>query len=501
MVKHIGFSLLLTGYGLVMSAGVYADPATARHAEAESLFSAGLYDEALPCYRALYDADNSDWNAAFALGLIYKYTGDYAYSEYYFSQAANLKPKNGRMWYELAETERLNSNFDSSGEHYLKASDCGFKDQLSVMMGVSMFAEAKRYDEAIALLDRLQPPVSSLPEAAALRGRCLLETGKAVEASAAYETACETRPDNPIYSLGYARSLHATGRYTEAMQLCDHITEDNPRYMTAYLLAGEAAIENGTPERSKDYAYAAMEVKPGYPPALLLLGRSEYELGDSEAAIQYYEQALGETPHDSRIYTFTGDALLKLDMTDRAEEAYRQALIHDRGNPLHYYKLGLIKEMQDSTKTAIEYYNNAINLAGTYPEARENRNRIIKKIRPRPNLSFSADFVNFYGDKALYRGDQGALHVTIHNPGPGRAYNVGIVLMPDMSEDGITIGEYTALDMIPADRKYTVKIPIIASKGANMDEVTFSISLTEEYDNTPDTTVQYTIPVKALRSR
>ena len=492
-------SAVITFSATVMATGISAESSKIHRTEADSLFTAGSYDQALDSYRALFDEDTSDWHTAHSLGLIYRYMGDYSHSEYYMTQAAQTKPDDGELWFDLAETERLNGEHEASGKHFLTAADCGYREQNAIYMSASVKAEAGLYDEVLALLERLQAPLSTSPETAALRGRCLLETGNAAKAAEAYESACTAQPGNSIYLLGFARSLSADKQYREAQEICDRIIESYPRCLTAYLLAGEAAIKNGTIVRGQDYAHAALEIKPGNSPALILLAKTYFNLDDGETAVQYYEQALNEKPYDSVVYSLIGDTWLSMTMADQAEEAYRLAVTYDWKNPLYYYKLGTANEMQGREKTAVDLYDQAIAIAGDYPEARESRNRIINRTRPRPNLTLSADFVNLYSDKALYRGDQGALNVTIINSGPGRAYDVGIILTPNPPPDGITIGEYSSLDMIPAEREYTVKIPIIADKEAAPDALTFSIILTEKYGNEPETGIQYTIPLKAPR--
>jgi tetratricopeptide (TPR) repeat protein len=97
----------------------------------------------------------------------------------------------------------------------------GNNSQLALLVRefASMELAEGRASEVLALLIRLEPQLSEVPDIWAIRGNTAQRLGRHAESVAAYQMALKLRPDEPRWMLGAAVSLAAQGQTSAAAEL------------------------------------------------------------------------------------------------------------------------------------------------------------------------------------------------------------------------------------------------------------------------------------------
>ena len=199
-------------------------------------------------------------------------------------------------------------------------------------------AQADRYDEAIAALDRVTELEPDVEWAWAIKGIALTRTGRYDEAIAALDRATEIKPDDESDWAWKGEVLRLAERYDEAVVALDRATELDPDDAWNWSCKGEALRQTNR----LDDAIAALDQAislgesswPCYQRALChtALDQPEQATSDFAAAIERARASLSQEPE------YTGEQFnlaLYLLATGQAEPA------------LHAYQTGLALNPDD----------------------------------------------------------------------------------------------------------------------------------------------------------
>jgi tetratricopeptide (TPR) repeat protein len=197
-------------------------------------------------------------------------------------------------------------------------------------------------------------------------------------------------------SLARVRELLGSGRYRQARQLCERLTDDGETPELVYL-RGLAELLDGRMERAVQWLGRAARSLPGNPAVLSNLGEAQrregsleraeislrkaislqpdygaahYNLGcvllerdEPQAALDEFTAAHSVEPDNPRYLTARADALRITGRVDRAIESYGQALVLDPGLAAAHSNLGLLLLLRGREEEAIEHCRQAVALA------------------------------------------------------------------------------------------------------------------------------------------
>jgi len=196
--------------------------------------------------------------------------------------------------------------------------------------------------------------------------------------------------------ISRVQAFGASGRYADAIALCDAILADSPDDADALHLRGLALSQCGRPEEGLEGLRRAVALRPGNPLYLNHLGVVLSGMGDLEAAIEAYRAALAIAPDITDIRNNLGHALAKLGHTTEAIEVYQRAVadsprhiaaLHGLGSGLK--TLGRVDESLDVFRRALaadprradSHYNVAtvLQASGRFDEAEAAYNEAIAR--------------------------------------------------------------------------------------------------------------------------
>ncbi|MGD2179774.1 TIGR04372 family glycosyltransferase [Lusitaniella coriacea] len=203
------------------------------------------------------------------------------------------------------------------------------------------------------------------------KGKVLAEQEKWAEAVANYELALAFKPNWAELQLERGRALVAQGKFDEGIESYQDIINLRPVWPHAYLELGNALAQAGEFDDAIDNYYKAITLKVDWAAAYFYRGNALQCQEKYGQAIEDYQEATDLNFDDSGLYANFGQALAA---QGKAQEAYKkleQALVKLKSNSSEtstgekaqqYYQIGVAFEELDRSDTAIECYQQAVDL-------------------------------------------------------------------------------------------------------------------------------------------
>ncbi len=284
------------------------------------------------CQRAL-ELDEGARDVTFALGELYRATGELDRSAATFNELLNRRPT-PRALVGLAKTEYAKGEFAAAEIAFLDAIDREPGNwQHSVAYGDFLFRRG-RYEEAIELLEHVLELSPDNADAYGLIGACYDYLGDTDASIKATLKSIELSPSR----LGY-RDLGLTyyymGEYALAAEAYEHAVELGPDDHYSWsslahvydLLGGRAAESRSAYERATSLAEAVLERNPGDWETLSRLAVYNVITGETELGTTRIKTAVAEGAHLSNvnyhaavIHSLLGQQEQTLDAIGRALE-------------------------------------------------------------------------------------------------------------------------------------------------------------------------------------
>jgi len=163
-------------------------------------------------------------------------------------------------------------------------------------------AQLEKYDEALALLDKVLEIDPTLTDVYIIKARILITQGKQDAAQALMASALEQHPENDQLRLQYARLLVETREFEQASEQFLKLHAKAPDNPEILLSLGLLYIETGKPDEAEVYLKSMLEQGKNEDVANYYLGRIAQSKDQHKIAIAYYLKVkAGEYGFDSRL--------------------------------------------------------------------------------------------------------------------------------------------------------------------------------------------------------
>jgi tetratricopeptide (TPR) repeat protein len=310
--------------------------ARARAGLAEILLRDGRYDEAVAESKAAIEAGDDSSSIHGLLGEALTLSGKFDEAMMSLSEALKREPKNAIALRRRAETHLARNDLKAAIEDLRGAVEVE-PDLPTRLRLAGALAEAKRYEEAIPIYQRVLRDEPSNNEARTALAAVMIESGKGAEAIAQLESlvkaepnradlraqlaelylqqgpsgngvekaleqylaAAKIEPSQPTHQIGAAASLVKLGRFQEAAGAARHALAQNPKEDVAVFARTNLAtalfklddFQNALGEYIRIFDYQRKRGdRKRTALTLYFLGICFDKLGDYEQALKAYEQ-------------------------------------------------------------------------------------------------------------------------------------------------------------------------------------------------------------------
>ena len=206
------------------------------------------------------------------------------------------------------------------------------------------------------------------PEEQLAAGMAAMENGNSVKALELFDSAIEADPANAqaLYFKGCACS--ETGKYMEAIAAYERCIEHaGDRAALPLFNMGVAFQELGEPGKAIEAFQGAIASDPTMADAWINIGTLLDDLGDSDMAIECYNTALGINPNDATALSSRGNSLRALRQFSEADASYEAALTENPqdlaariGRGVCKFELGEQEEGLDRLRPIIEQTGHSV---------------------------------------------------------------------------------------------------------------------------------------------
>lgn len=188
--------------------------------------------------------------------------------------------------------------------------------------------------------------------------------------------AIKAMPGFSLAKNNKAAFLADTGRLTEAVELWQALTRENPRLGRPFYNLANVSLAEGDLAQAARLYEQAMANDPDYVPAIVNAAICEQRQGDVNAALRLYDKAALVAPNDAQVFYNIGVLLVE---KERFQEAIaplsRTVALNSRHISAHNY-LGLCHAALGQNAAAVECYDAALGIDPNYSHALANKARL-----------------------------------------------------------------------------------------------------------------------------
>jgi tetratricopeptide (TPR) repeat protein len=227
-----------------------------------------------------------------------------------------------------------------------------------------------RYDECVALCERLKRSQTLSPALLAVLGDAYLKKGDASRAEESYLLALKAQGTHPESLLGMAQvwqSKGDTGQAAAYLGRAKDAVNNSPNLLNRFAVV---ALNSGLKAEGVSALKRAVELKPGEPSYHFALGAAWLRHPpDLEGAADAFGQFLKLRPDDARGQLLLGYVLLRQKKHAEARAWLEKSVEKGAGTSEAFYYLGLIAQGQNEDARAVELFEKAVRLAPAFAHA------------------------------------------------------------------------------------------------------------------------------------
>lgn len=186
------------------------------------------------------------------------------------------------------------------------------------------------------------------------------------------ESHMKDHPDDHAMGIRLAELYKHTGRYHEAVTLCQDLLKIQPDSAPAHHILGTIYYESGHLEGAVSQYQQALAIDENLPWVHYHLGGAYQRQNDMDKAERAFRKAIRLDPRLVKVHVALGVVLHTKGMLDEARQAYEKALDIDAKDAEAQFNLGIIFSHTGQTDRAKEAYHRALAVDPRFAEAHNN---------------------------------------------------------------------------------------------------------------------------------
>jgi tetratricopeptide (TPR) repeat protein len=185
--------------------------------------------------------------------------------------------------------------------------------------------KAKKYDEALSLLENVFGRDPEYVDGRRLQGNVLLAKGDMKKAVEVLERLDQTYPDTPLIKYQLAQAYVQTNNMNQAKVALDQVVSINPNYDDAVLLLGQINLATGHADKVIEPMNRLLKKRPDLRNAALVLARAYGSLNRFDDAAVVLEEQARLAPNDPQLPMMLGLIYRQTKRNDEARQAFEKA--------------------------------------------------------------------------------------------------------------------------------------------------------------------------------
>ena len=173
--------------------------------------------------------------------------------------------------------------------------------------------------------------------------------------------------------------LYQSGKYEEAIKICESELKIRPGNMDSYSVLGWSLIRLGKYKEALETAREGLGISRYDARIVEIVGEANFYLGKNLEALKWFEEYVTLSPGGGRIdtvYYFMGELFIRMGEYNHADIAFTTAVYHSPNIARWWARLGYAREMAKDYDYSIEAYNKALELAPSFPDAKRGKERV-----------------------------------------------------------------------------------------------------------------------------
>jgi tetratricopeptide (TPR) repeat protein len=185
--------------------------------------------------------------------------------------------------------------------------------------------KAKKYDEALSLLENVFGRDPEYVDGRRLQGNVLLAKGETKKAIEVLERLDQTYPGSPLIKYDLARAYVQTNNMNQAAVALDQAISLNPNYNDAVLLLGQINLATGHGDKVIEPMTRLLRRSPDLRNAALLLAGAYSSLDRFDDAAAVLHNQAEFMPNDPQLQIALGLSYRQAKRNDQARQAFEKA--------------------------------------------------------------------------------------------------------------------------------------------------------------------------------
>ena len=331
------------------------------YSEALKLHNAGNLAAALPIYGRIIENNPKIAEAHFQVGRIFTATDRFDRALIHLRTAAELRPKEGAIWYAWAEAVALGGDKVAETEflHMLKAAPT----EISVKLALQDRFGARRTST--------RPATGGVAPADLRRLVGMVDKGHHAEVERLANTLLAKHPGSAIVMNILATAQALAGKTARAEASFRKAIQLDPKYAEAHDNLGRFLVEQNREDEGLPHFRRAVTLAPGMPSALVNLATSMLSKNKLGIALTLLKRAEESGANGLAVQIAKGNTNSRLRNYERAEEAFLKAVELTKGK--HPESIALLAQAQmrigGKDAEAMRNYDRALSMDPNSPVA------------------------------------------------------------------------------------------------------------------------------------
>ena len=224
------------------------------------------------------------------------------------------------------------------------------------------YYRARRYEEALAVYDRVIQMDPRDARAYSNKGNALRKLKRNKEALEAYERALTIEPRSAFVWISKGKIFYSSKRFDEALVAYNHALAINPNNPVIWASKGNVLYALKRHHEALDAYDSALTITPDDASIWAAKGEVLYRQKRYREALEAYSRALAITPDDASIWLAKGNKLYKLKRYDEVLAAYERILAITPNKASIWSNKGNVLYQVERYDEALDAYNKALTI-------------------------------------------------------------------------------------------------------------------------------------------